>query len=432
MEGARAMRILVTAGPTREHLDPVRFLSNRSSGKMGYSIAEAARSRGHEVVLVSGPVSLSAPEGILVEKVISAEEMLGVVRRHFRTCDALVMAAAVADWRPAETSAGKIKKLGADPRLRLAPTPDILRELKAEKGGRIVVGFAAETDNLLSEARRKCEAKGMDMIVANDVSRSDAGFDADTNQVALVWPDGSARELPLMSKRAVAARIVEWVEERAAGVPAGPGAAAARPVLPAAEAGGERLARILEFVREIDKLKHVFRRTLLMDGSRYENDAEHSWHLAVMALLLGEYAAGKRIDVARVIELVLVHDLVEIDAGDTYCYDDAGNAGKAERERAAADRLFGLLPGDLAARVRGLWEEFEARRTAEARFAAALDRVQPLMHNYFTGGVVWRNHGISQEKVRDRNRHVEEGSAALWAYAERLIRQAVEDGLLAP
>lgn len=425
------MRILVTAGPTREHLDPVRYLSNRSSGKMGYAVAEAARSRGHEVVLVSGPVALAAPAGVLLERVVSAAEMLESVRRHFTTCDALVMAAAVADWRPAELREGKIKKLGASGDLRLVPTPDILKELLPGKGGRIVVGFAAETDDVLSEARRKCAAKGLDMIVANDVRQADAGFDVDTNRVTLVFPDGSCRAMPLMSKRAVAGHILDWVEARAKGGPAAM-AVGARAVMPPEESGGARLVQVMAFIREIDRLKHVFRKTLLMDGSRYENDAEHSWHLAVMAILLREYAAVKDLDLARVIEMVLVHDLVEIDAGDTYCYDEAGNAGRPERERAAADRVFGLLPPDLAGRVRGLWEEFEARRTGEARFAAALDRVQPLLHNYYTGGVVWRAHGIGQDRVRERNRHIEEGSPVLWEYAERLIRQAVEDGLLAP
>lgn len=427
------MRILVTAGPTREHLDPVRYISNRSSGKMGYAIADVARERGHEVVLVSGPVALPAPAGMLVERVVSADDMLEAVRRHFRTSDALIMAAAVADWRPAERSGQKVKKLESGGELRLVRTPDILCELRAEKGPRVVVGFSAETGDLLAEAKRKCEAKGLDLVVANDVSRTDAGFDVDTNAVTFVMPDGAIREMPLMSKRAVAGHIVEWVESRWVGAqrPDGGVAAPVRPVMPAAESGGERLSRVMGFVCEIDKLKHVFRKTLLMDGSRYENDAEHSWHLAMMAILLAEYANGRGIDIGRVIQMALVHDLVEMDAGDTYCYDDIRNAGKLDRERRAADRIFGLLPDDLAGRLRGLWEEFEERRTPEARFAAALDRVQPLMHNYFTGGVVWRQHGVAQGKVRERNQHVEEGSRALWAYAERLIRQAVEDGLLA-
>jgi putative hydrolase of HD superfamily len=176
----------------------------------------------------------------------------------------------------------------------------------------------------------------------------------------------------------------------------------------------------------------VYRRTLLLDGSRYENDAEHSWHLALMAVLLREYANDPRLDLARVIKMVLVHDLVEIDAGDTYCYDDRGNRDKAEREAAAADRLFALLPGDQSSDVREMWNEFEARETPEARFAAALDRLQPLMHNYFTGGQIWQKHGVASGKVRDRNRHIEDGSRMLWEYADSLIRSAVDHGFLEP
>lgn len=424
------MRILVTAGPTREHLDPVRFISNRSSGKMGFALAEAARDRGHEAVLVTGPVALTAPEGILTERVTSAEEMLKAVSRHFSSCDALIMAAAVADWRPVNRSSRKLKKTGAQGELRLEPTPDILLEMKPIKGRRIVVGFAAETEDLLAEAGRKCERKGLDLIVANDVSRNDSGFDVDTNQVFLIPAGGMMEELPLMSKSAVAERIVEWVE-RKAGVTACVTRGSPRKLIPGPNAGGERLARIMDFVREVDKLKSVYRKTLIMDGSRYENDAEHSWHLALMAMLLGDYVNETGVNLGRVVEMVLVHDLVEIDAGDTYCYDDAGNASKRERERKAADRIFDLLPDDLGRRLRALWEEFENRCTPESRFAAALDRVQPLLHNYFTGGVIWSHHGIGCEKVRDRNRHVAEGSATLWEYAELLIRQAVQDGLLA-
>lgn len=191
-----------------------------------------------------------------------------------------------------------------------------------------------------------------------------------------------------------------------------------------------RLAQQLGFIREIDKLKSVLRRTLLMDGTRYENDAEHSWHLAVMAILLREHANKPDVDVGRVVKMVLVHDIVEIDAGDTYCYDDAGNRGKVAREQVAAERLFGLLPEDQRQEFQALWEEFEARVTPEARFAAALDRVQPLMHNYYTGGVVWKQHGVNSAKVQERNRHVGEGSRTLWEFAEELIRDAVARGYL--
>ncbi len=424
------MRVLVTAGPTREFIDPVRFISNRSSGKMGYAVARAARDRGHEVVLISGPVAArQPPHGVRLVPVVTAAEMLAAVESNLDWCDALLMSAAVADWRPADLSDRKLKKADRLAELRLEPTADILLTIAPRKGSRTFVGFAAETHNLLSEARRKLDRKGLDAIVANDVSRSDAGFDVETNQVVLVTKDGLAQEWPLMSKAAVAERLVAWVET-SRGVTASPG----KPVpagLDGAPADG-RLTRQMDFIREIDKLKCVFRRTLLMDGSRYENDAEHSWHLAVMAVLLKEYANEPNLDLEQVIKLVLVHDLVEIDAGDTYCYDVAGHLDKAAREQAAADRIFALLPGDQGAVIRRLWEEFEERETPEARFAAALDRVQPLLHNYFTGGQIWAKHGIGSEQVRERNQHVEDGSRALWNYAESLIREAVKQGFLKP
>ena len=196
-------------------------------------------------------------------------------------------------------------------------------------------------------------------------------------------------------------------------------------------AHGDRLARQIEFILEIDKLKQVLRQTSLADGSRRENDAEHSWHLAVMAVLLAEYAAGPQIDLARVIRMLLVHDLVEIDAGDTFHYDEAGNRDKPQREQAAADRLFGLLPADQGAELRGLWEEFEARRTPEARYAAALDRLQPNLLNLRTEGKLWREHGITSRQVIARNRHMAEGAPELWRYAESRIREAVAKGHLA-
>ncbi len=208
------MRILITAGPTREALDPVRFLSNRSSGKMGFALARAAARRGHAVILVSGPVALRTPAGVRRVPVVSADEMLAAVRRRFPRCDALIMAAAVADWRPARAARRKLKKAAGPPVLRLVPTPDILRALAPRKGHRLVVGFAAETGRLLAEARRKLRAKRLDLVVANDVTRRGAGFDVDTNRVVLVTPDGRAAALPLMSKARVARRIVRWVEQR--------------------------------------------------------------------------------------------------------------------------------------------------------------------------------------------------------------------------
>ena len=194
----------------------------------------------------------------------------------------------------------------------------------------------------------------------------------------------------------------------------------------------ERLEQQIAFVREVDKLKTIRRQTLLTDASRRENDAEHSWHLALMALVLGEYANGRGIDLLHVIRMVLVHDLVEIDAGDTFCYDEAGNADKRERELAAAERIFNLLPPDQAEEIRALWDEFETSQTPEARFANALDRLQPLLHNLFTEGRMWQKHGIVKSQVVGRNRKIDDGAADLWAYASDLIEMAVHDGHLAP
>jgi putative hydrolases of HD superfamily len=194
----------------------------------------------------------------------------------------------------------------------------------------------------------------------------------------------------------------------------------------------DRLQQQFAFVCEVDKLKHVFRRTWLLDGSRLENDAEHSWHLALMTFLLAEYAFGENLDVLRVLKMVVIHDLVEIDAGDTYAYDSAGRVTQAERERRGADRIFSLLPADLASEFRALWEEFEARETAEARYAGALDRLQPLMHNYFTEGRAWCEHGITADQVVARCRPIADGAPRLWQYAEQLITDAVARGYLAP
>ncbi|AUS95909.1 phosphohydrolase [Clostridium thermosuccinogenes] len=192
----------------------------------------------------------------------------------------------------------------------------------------------------------------------------------------------------------------------------------------------ERLEKQVEFITEIDKLKHINRQTILMDGSRHENDAEHSWHLAVMAMLLSEHAVDKNIDLLKVIKMVLVHDLVEIDAGDTYCYDEKACEDKAEREQKAANRLFNILPEDQAREIRKLWEEFEERKTPEACFASALDRFQPLLHNYKTQGKSWREHGVTKDKVIKRNKAIEDGSVTMWEYAERFINESVEKGYL--
>ena len=192
----------------------------------------------------------------------------------------------------------------------------------------------------------------------------------------------------------------------------------------------ERLEQQIAFVRELDKLKRVQRQTWLTDKSRKENTAEHSWHIAVMALVLAEYAPGDDLDIGRVMQMLLIHDIVEIDAGDTFCYDPDAVARQADHEKEAAERLFGLLPPDQAAHFRSLWEEFEDRQTPEARLAHSLDRLQPILNNYYTDGKSWRANGITRRQVRDRNRILAEGAPPLWDYIEDLLQRAVERGFL--
>lgn len=191
----------------------------------------------------------------------------------------------------------------------------------------------------------------------------------------------------------------------------------------------DRLRQQIAFILEIDKLKEILRRTYVMSGARLENSAEHSWQLAIMAMLLAEHA-NEPVDICRVVKMTLVHDLVEIDAGDTYCYDSVAELDKAARERCAADRIFALLPVEQGRDLRALWEEFEERNTPDARFAAALDRLMPMLHNYHTHGRSWKEHGIKKSQVRERNAYIEDGSADLWAIAQELIEDAVANGYL--
>lgn len=193
-----------------------------------------------------------------------------------------------------------------------------------------------------------------------------------------------------------------------------------------------RLKKQMEFIIEIDKLKKVYRQSFVTGGEKAENDAEHSWHLALMSILLLEYAQTDEAkpDLLRVLKMVLVHDLVEIDAGDTYCYDEEAARDKCLREEKAAGRLFNLLPPDQAAEFRSLWDEFEERRTPEAVFAAALDRLQPVLLNYHTEGQSWKMHGITAEQVLERNNLIREGAPRLWAYVREIISSAVEKGYL--
>lgn len=187
----------------------------------------------------------------------------------------------------------------------------------------------------------------------------------------------------------------------------------------------DRLQQQFDFLLEIDKEKDIGRQTYLSHGLRKENDAEHSWHMAVMALLMSEYS-NEDIDMLHTISMILVHDLVEIYAGDTYAYDAKGNSDKKEREVKAADKLFSILPDDQRDKFRGLWEEFEEGVTAEAKFAASMDRIQPLMLNHASGGRSWKEHEVKASQVYGRNKKTAEGSQVLWEYAdENFIRPNV-------
>ncbi|WP_163338651.1 HD family hydrolase [Desulfopila sp. IMCC35008] len=193
----------------------------------------------------------------------------------------------------------------------------------------------------------------------------------------------------------------------------------------------DNLSKQIGFLVEIDKLKTVFRRTYVLGTDRHENDAEHSWHLALMALVLCEYA-NKEVDVSHVLKMVLLHDIVEIYAGDTFCYDIEGNEGKAEREKQAAQKLYSLLPAVQKNDFIVIWEEFEKGETTESRFAQSLDRLMPLLHNYYSEGRAWREHGITRQQVLQRNAHIADGSWELWKFAQELINDSVEKGYLLP
>lgn len=208
------LRILVTAGATLEPLDPVRYMSNRSSGKMGYALARAASMRGAKVTLVSGPTALKPPRDVALSRVKTAEEMRRVVLAECQQYDVIIKAAAVLDWRPKETAAHKIKKGRGVQTLELVENPDILAELGCSRGNRrcVLVGFAAETQDLVANAQEKLKKKNLDLIVVNDVSREDAGFEADTNAVKIVYRDGPMEELPLMPKQEVADQLLDRVK----------------------------------------------------------------------------------------------------------------------------------------------------------------------------------------------------------------------------
>ncbi|MBO4902724.1 MAG: HD domain-containing protein [Lachnospiraceae bacterium] len=193
--------------------------------------------------------------------------------------------------------------------------------------------------------------------------------------------------------------------------------------------GNERLDRQLKFTAEIDKMTSIMRRTMLLDKSRRENDAEHSWHIAVMALLFSEYAS-EPVDIGHVVSMCVVHDLVEIYAGDTFAYDTAGNIGKKEREDAAADKLFALLPKDQGDMIRALWEEFDAMETADAKYAACMDRLQPFFHNTLTDGHTWVESGTNRDAVEKRMAVVREFMPEVYEWATANIDHAIGIGWL--
>ena len=191
----------------------------------------------------------------------------------------------------------------------------------------------------------------------------------------------------------------------------------------------ERLKKQLDFMLELDKMKNIYRQTYVLHEDRKENDAEHSWHLAILAFMLEEYAA-EPIDILKVIKMVLLHDVVEIDAGDTYLYDEEGYKSKAEREEKAAQRIFGLLPDDQRDEYYALWREFEDDITYESRFASILDRMQPLLLNYTKGGIAWKEHGVHKEQVLSRNRPYFDASQELAEVIGSVIEDAAAKGWL--
>ena len=187
-----------------------------------------------------------------------------------------------------------------------------------------------------------------------------------------------------------------------------------------------RLEQQIQFIKEIDKVKNIYRQTYLADGQRKENDAEHSWHIALMAVLLKEYVPDA--DAARVMTMVLIHDLVEIDAGDTYAYDSAGAETKRAREEAAAERIFGLLPKDQGSMFRDLWEEFEEYQTADAKYAHLLDNFQPLLLNDASGGKSWAEHGVKKAQIYKRNEKIEQTSEDIWKCMQDIVQKHIDKG----
>lgn len=191
----------------------------------------------------------------------------------------------------------------------------------------------------------------------------------------------------------------------------------------------ERLLKDIEFIVELDRMKSVFRQTSIIGEDRYEDDAQHSWHIATMAMILSEYA-NEKVDICKVIKMLLTHDLVELFAGDTFCYDKEGNESKRERELAAADRIYGMLDEDKGKELRALWDEFEEGKTPEAIFAASMDRLQPMLSNYNNNGGTWRKFNVAKEDIYKRIAPVKKSSDQLWEFVQYMIEDAYERGLI--
>lgn len=192
----------------------------------------------------------------------------------------------------------------------------------------------------------------------------------------------------------------------------------------------DKLLRQISFIKEIDKLKYIQRKTKLLNSDRHENDAEHSWHLAIMTIVLAEHS-DKPIDILKVVKMVLIHDIVEIDAGDTFIYDTAKSHSNTEEELLAAKRIFGLLPAEQAEEFIAIWEEFEEGNTDEAKFAKSMDRLEPLLQNTSNNGGTWAEFNVSYEKVYEKKKIIKNGSTSVWNYAENLLNESVESGILA-
>ena len=191
----------------------------------------------------------------------------------------------------------------------------------------------------------------------------------------------------------------------------------------------ERLLKDIKFIVELDKMKSIFRETSVIGEDRREDDAQHSWHISLMAMVLSEYT-NEKVDLLRVIKMLLIHDLVEIFAGDTFCYDLAGNADKRERELEAAEKIFGMLDEDKGLELRALWDEFEEIKTPEAKFATAMDRFQPMLNNYHNNGGTWKKYDVSQSDIYKRISPVKDSSEELWKFVEHMIEDAYDRGLI--